>query len=218
MTLQTLHPTKFDHGIILTQTPPIEHGASTVPQLEKLLAPKGAELLLQGIRDRVFVNPQRNRYDSMASSDDSVLHSAPRITPDDRHIDWNSWTAEKILRTHSVIGPLWNSFECHAKRNASEQTRVIWPLGFRKVSNCPESIRSAVREAGHPIIVGLHSNTQSVYIKTCDGHMLQACEMKLGGDNRRHFLTAARRAEIIELPKALGEAPSDYKLFECVLR
>lgn len=219
VTLQSLHPTRFDHGIILTQTPPIKIRAATVPELERILAPRGSELLLQGIRDHVYLElseiPDRNK----AYAEDSEVLPAPKISPADRHIDWNTWTAEKILRRHRVIGPLWNNI-CRFDENGSKSTikRLIWDSGFRKLPKCPESIKSLVSEAGGLVAVGLHSENQSVYIKTCDGHMLQAYRVKMEGDIGREFLAAARRVEMIELPKVLDEVPCDYKLLDVVLR
>ena len=219
VTLQTLHPTRFDHGIILTQTSPVKIRAATVPELERILAPRGSELLLQGIRDRVFVDPPEIPDKSKADAEDNEVLPAPKISSVDRHIDWNTWTAEKILRRHRVIGPLWNHV-CRIDEDASKRIviRLIWDSGFRKLPKCPESIKSLVPEAGGLIAVGLHSDDQSVYIKTCDGHMLQAYKVKMGGDIGRNFLAAARRVEMIELPKALNEVSCDYKLFDCVLR
>ena len=33
---------------------------------------------------------------------------APKLSPDDRRVDWNAWTAQDILRRQRVLGPLWN--------------------------------------------------------------------------------------------------------------
>ena len=216
VTLQTLHPSKFDHGIILAQTPPFRHGTSNVPELERVLAPKGAELLVQGIKDGVFVNPPGEQDQSKASSEDDALLTAPKISRSDQHIDWNSWPAEKILRRHRVIGPLWNNLHPGGVPESNPK-RLIWESGFRKLSNCPESIKSLVSDAGLPIAVGLKSKINSVYIKTCDDQILQAYKLKVGGEPGRDFLSAARRAKMVELPETLAESPCDYKLFNCVL-
>ena len=216
VTLQTLHPTKFDHGIILAQTPPFRHGTDTVPALEKVVAPVGAGLLVQGIKDGVFVHPQGEQDQIKASSEDDALLTAPKLSRSDQHIDWKSWTAKEILRRHRVIGPLWNNFY-PGDIPESKPKRLIWESGFRKLSNCPESIRSLVSEAGRPIAIGLKSKIHGVYIKTCDGQMLQAFKLKVGGEPGRDFLSAARRANMVELPETLVEAPFDYKLFNCVL-
>lgn len=217
VSLQTLHPSEFDHGIILAQTTPLRHGAETVPDLEQCLAPKGAELLLQGIRDRIFMNNPRDLDHQKAAFDEGTLQLAPKISPADRRIDWQSWTAENILRRQRVIGPLWNHF-CRINGESPRQTRLIWSSGFRQDPAFPESIKSQVPSAGRPVVVGLHYPYQQVYVKTCDGHMLQIEDVKLEGERSRTTLKAAQRARLVELPRVLIESPHDFKLFDCTLR
>ena len=216
VSLQTLHPSKFDHGVILAQTAPSRHGAQTVQELEKILAPRGAELLVQGIKDRVFVNPPKEINERSAPDVEKAIHRAPKISPADRHIDWQMWTAEEILRKHRIIGPLWNYFS-RADARSSKQTRLIWPSGFRESPECPGHIKSLVPSAGHPIIVGLQSPTQNIYIRTCDGHMLQSDYVKIEGDITRSFVHAAQRTQMIGLPSGLEENSQGCKLFDCSL-
>lgn len=216
VSLQTLHPSKFDHGVILAQTAPFRHGAQTVQELEKILAPKGAKLLLQGIRDRVFVNPPKEINDRSAPEQEKAIRPAPKLSKDDRHIDWQSWTAEKIERKSRVIGPLWNYFS-RADGKSSKRTRVIWTNGFRESPACPEYIKSRVPSAGHPIIVGLQSFTQDIYIRTCDGRMLQSDWAKVEGDISRSFVHAAVRSGMIGLPSGWDGSSLHFKLFDCSL-
>ena len=217
VSLQTLHPSRFDHGVILTQTIPLRHEAQTVTDLEQYLAPKGAELLLQAIRDRIFVHSPRNLDHHKVASNEEMIRLAPKISQADRHIDWQSWTAEKILRRQRVIGPLW-SHCCRTNGESPQQTRLLWSCGFREDPTCSDSIKSLVPSAGRPVVVGLHFPYQQVYVKTCDGHMLQIEDAKLEGDRSRNFLKAAQRAKLIELPRVLIEASHDFKLFDCNLR
>ena len=215
VSLQTLHPSKFDHGVILAQTLPLRHGAQTVQELEKILAPKGATLLLQGIRDRLFVNPPKESNERSAS-DEKTIHRAPKLSTDDRHIDWQSWTAERIVRTHRIIGPLWNYFS-RVHGESSKQTRLIWPTGFRESPACPEHIKYLVLKAGHPIIVQLQPGIQNIYIKTCDGHMLQTDWAKAEGDKTRSFMHTAQRTGMIRLSSGWETSSLDIKRFDCSL-
>ncbi|KAL8797384.1 MAG: hypothetical protein Q9195_000539 [Heterodermia aff. obscurata] len=216
VSLQTLHPSKFDHGVILAQTTPFEHGAQTVQELEEILSPIGAQLLLQGIRDRAYVTPPKETTGRSAPDEEKAIHHAPKLSAADRHIDWQSWTAERIVRTHKVIGPLWNYFS-PADGKPSKQTRLIWSSGFRESPECPEYIKPLVPSAGHPIIVGLQSPTQDIYIRTCDGHVLQSDYVKVEGDITRSFVHAARRTRMIGLSSGLDESSQDFKLFDCSL-
>jgi methionyl-tRNA formyltransferase len=113
VTLQTLHPEKFDHGAILAQTPlpgfEIPNPSQcTYPELLRLVTPKAAEMLVQGIRDRVFLPGAISNTISISSKPyGNPIRHAPKITPMDRHIDWEKTTVDEILRRDRVLGRLW---------------------------------------------------------------------------------------------------------------
>ena len=116
VTLQTLHPEKLDHGRILRQTPasgiPIPHPDScTAQDLIDFLAPKAARLLIGGIHREVYRSRAR-KYplpNPEEEDNDPIRYPwAPKLSPDDRRVDWNAWTAQHILRRQRVLGPLWN--------------------------------------------------------------------------------------------------------------
>ncbi|KAL8759857.1 MAG: hypothetical protein Q9184_003510, partial [Pyrenodesmia sp. 2 TL-2023] len=202
VTLQTLHPTNFDRGTIVEQTPPpgIEHGTETVEELRNLLAPIGAQMLVQALMDGTFVLP--NQRISMINGNPSPTEPsyAHKIGPKDRHIDWTTWTASDILRRHKIIGPLWNITEAHVKDRMGQHEaakRIIWDHGFRLLEeDC--HIHPPI---GHPVVVGLHAPTQKVYIRTCDGNILVADKVKIEGQNTAEASLAARRTGLA--PQAL---------------
>jgi len=111
-----MHPTKFDHGLVLAQTlaPGIEIADDATPEsLLEVLGPMGAELLVKGIEDGLFVAPLRDvsggTETGTADSQLLQLAHAPKISPADREIDWASWTAEEILlRDRALGGRLWD--------------------------------------------------------------------------------------------------------------
>lgn len=115
VTLQTLHPKHFDQGVIMAQTP--GKGVevpflSTPDSLLHLLGPLGAQLLREGIETGLFVPPPDpiplNRSWQKPGLED--IQHAPKITPEDRHIDWSTWPHDKILRHDRVLGRLWDSY------------------------------------------------------------------------------------------------------------
>lgn len=113
VTLQTLHPEKFDHGAILAQTPlpgfEIPNPSQcTYPELLRLVTPKAAEMLVQGIRDRIFLPGATSNPTSISSEPyGHAIRHAPKITPKDRHIDWAKMSVDEILRRDRVLGRLW---------------------------------------------------------------------------------------------------------------
>ena len=207
ITLQTLHPKHFDRGIILAQTPypGFNHEAITVSELEALVTPKAAEILVQGIRDRIFVPPLQDVGWHQDDRQLTELRHAPKITPEDRHIDWNKWTAKEILRKQQVIGPLWN-FAQSSVAGRIRMQRIIWTSGF---STLPHNDQRNLRP-GHPSLKSFSSITQhshGMFVQTCDGYTLQVDEAKIEGGRSEKVSAAFRRAGMIEPSEELEVLP-----------
>lgn len=133
VSVQTLHPTKFDHGQILAQTPlpGIEAGEnSTVKGLEARLAPLGAELLVQTLRERLFVNPissiTHSVEDVRTALNVKKLAFAPKLTAKDREIDWGKDSNESIFLRSTALGDLHNSRHHDEASGIKEGKRIIF--------------------------------------------------------------------------------------------
>lgn len=222
VTLQTLHPTRFDEGKIISQTPHpgIKHGAKTVDELRNVLAPIGAQMLVQAIEDRSFFPPVEYRELHKTVHGVPEYKYASKITPKDRHIDWATWTANDILNRQRIIGPLWNISEALIKNSSGESReakRLIWDQGFRLLKDeC--HLFPAI---GHPIIVGLHGSTQNLYVRTCDGQILVANEVKVEGQTTAEVVHAAKRTGLVPLPmkpEELRQFHHDFVAFHSQLR
>ena len=212
ITLQTLHPRHFDRGIILAQTsyPGFDFEATNVGQLEALVTPRAAEMLVQGIKDRVFVTPLQHvgwhKHDQQLE-----LRYAPKITTEDRHINWDKWTSEMILRRHEVIGPLWNFAQSSIAGNSRTQ-RIIWTSGFNKLQRSNENFSSP----GHPVLKSADpttQNSQSMLIQSCDGYTLQADDAKIEGGRTERISIASRRAGMVENPEQPEASPKGSAWF-----
>ncbi|RDW61058.1 hypothetical protein BP6252_12441 [Coleophoma cylindrospora] len=106
VSLQTLDEKAFDRGIILATTGKliIEENSRYEDVLE-MLTPKAAELLREGIRKKVYVPPlEAVKAPDMPAEVKQM--SAPKITPEDRRIDWRK-SADVLARYHRVLGSLW---------------------------------------------------------------------------------------------------------------
>lgn len=109
-----MHPTKFDHGLVLAQTEipgvPIPDDATPHDLLETL-GPLGAEMLVREIEDAVFVPPLHHVRANLTTSAEEPPNPshAPKITPLDRQINWSTWTADEIVLKDRVLGRLWDS-------------------------------------------------------------------------------------------------------------
>ena len=109
ITLQTLDEHKFDHGLILAQTP--RPGIAippncTVEELTSLVTKPAAELLLDGLRRAVHVPPRIDLRGERGESE-AGLRYAPKVTKEDKRVDLEGWTADDAQRRLRVLGPLW---------------------------------------------------------------------------------------------------------------
>ncbi|KAH7084786.1 formyl transferase [Paraphoma chrysanthemicola] len=108
VSVQTLHPTTFDQGTILAQTPApgIEVTPdSTAHVLAERLAEVGAQMLVDVIKDNGFVPPHKD-VGWYASSGGPVDH-APKITKQNHYVDFSEKTMDAILAMQSALGELW---------------------------------------------------------------------------------------------------------------
>ncbi|PSK40590.1 methionyl-tRNA formyltransferase [Candidozyma pseudohaemuli] len=100
VSLQTLHPTKFDHGLILLQSQPVSiREDDNFISLSERLGEAGAELLTSAIEKGLYADPVKPLQLHFAPS------LAPKITPKMAQIDWNK-TARQIKRLSDALGPL----------------------------------------------------------------------------------------------------------------
>ncbi|MCJ1234713.1 Methionyl-tRNA formyltransferase [Varicellaria rhodocarpa] len=202
ISLQTLHPKQFDHGVVLAQTPlpgfdipsPNE---MTVQALLEMVAPKAAEMLIQGLKDRVYVPPLEQVIQSESKSE-ILTRTAKRIVSEDKHIDWTSWTSQQILTRHRVLGPLWNKAVSKPLVGAP-QKRIIWASGFRvspkRLENIPPGIAVTMVD---------HGDDYSIYIKTIDEQVLEAELGKIEGEQTGPAGLVARKAKLINNQIELG--------------
>ena len=223
VSLQTLHPEYFDHGAVLAQTPQpgIEiprPSEITVPELTKLLASKGADMLVQGVRDRLHVPPLQTIEQPLIDENAALIRPAPSIEPEDRRIDWKTWSCETILRKERVLGPLWNI----AATNPSTPNlkRIIWSLGFRKVSDYKESMSPGIpttntnmtkNESGTSVFLPAGTNDGCLYIGTMDGKILRAEVAKVEGQRTGPAVDAALKAGLIGNHSAETQFPKFWQ-------
>ncbi|KAM0420858.1 hypothetical protein ACHAPT_011388 [Fusarium lateritium] len=124
VSLQTLDHKAFDHGAVLAQIPrpgiPIPPGC-TVQELTSLLAPIGAQMLVQGLRDGVHIPPhQRVDWKAEDLKGAQLVH-APKVTKADGQVNWGEWTADEFARRVRVLGSVWT----HAVNKKGHVKRLI---------------------------------------------------------------------------------------------
>lgn len=101
VTLQTLHPTKFDHGDIILQSGAVPIAPSdTYPQLVDKLGTIGGQLLVEAIDEQLYTSKQ-------FVSPIYPFSLAPKIKPSQRLVDWPTMTTNQIKRLQDALGPIY---------------------------------------------------------------------------------------------------------------
>lgn len=211
VSLQTMHPTKFDHGVVLAQSEevPIRYTSRHYEgpqQLQKKLRTLGAGLLRKGIEEAIFVPPLQDARAGMP--DPLQIDPAPKITPQDRQIDWKTWTADEIQFRDIVLGQLWDTQtfpRCFEPQAAPAKPKRITFIGpWSKI----ESEQHA-GSMGEPQLIrsGFH-NGLSLGIKTVDGCVVAPRSATIEGRSRGTGVQALTE-QIRQRIKATGKAAKD---------
>lgn len=194
MTVQTLHTKHFDQGTILAQTPypGFEHGCKTVSELLALMSTKGAEMLVHCINNHLYLQSAESFIRRQEDRITGTARAAPKITSQDKYIDWDTWTGEVIVRRHLAIGPLWSFV-----KTARNTRRLIWTSGFSVSEEVAVGIDLPV---GQLVVLGNDSfvDEQVAYIRTCDDQVLKVNTVKIEGGVELPPLQAAKKADMVD--------------------
>lgn len=105
VSVQTLHPTRFDEGVVLAQTPEpgtkIEDG-ETALQLNERLGDVGAGMLLDVLREGRFIEPLEP-----AGWYNGVTDYAPKITKQDAFVDFDAMSVPQVRAANRALGDVW---------------------------------------------------------------------------------------------------------------
>ena len=207
VTIQTLHPERFDRGSILLQTPfpGIEHKCRDVEQLSEKLALEGANMLVACIQNHLYLYgsklpvPEQDQG-SRVHSKASVARYAWKITTADRFIDWTRLSGDDILRRHRVIGPLWSATKC-IERNQNER-RIVWSAGFEVAEPF-----NTILPVGQPMVIGSRTSSRATYVRTCDDQVLKISQIKIEGGKQDEPLRAAVQARMHDPNAVTADGP-----------
>ncbi|KAH5651498.1 hypothetical protein HBI23_168020 [Parastagonospora nodorum] len=105
VSIQTLHPTRFDHGTVLAQTPAPGIAISrdaTAAGLGEELAAVGARMLVDVLRERMYLAPHRD----VGWYAGSIAH-APKTTKQDRKVCFAEKSLYEIMAVQRALGDPW---------------------------------------------------------------------------------------------------------------
>lgn len=185
-TLQTLDENKFDHGVILAQTPrPGIRIAenTTLARINRRMAMECADLLINGLKSGVHVPPYTDAgwMAKEMEAEGRALQHAPKMSKADFQIDWVSWTATDWRRRLQVSQSVWTHIgvpqqESNKKGAQKQQRRRVIFHDAVEVSEAEVTGRRATMEGvqlrpdgkeedgRYRKVVSLDEQTESLYI------------------------------------------------------
>ncbi|CAK7232705.1 Methionyl-tRNA formyltransferase [Sporothrix bragantina] len=167
VTIQTLDETTFDGGRRLLQGPYDEANAEvglplpprcTSAELHQLLAPLGANLLVEVIRRGLYL-PEHADIDvsgPLSSISPQEPAPAPKLTKADQQVLWQTETAVDIDRRARALGELWTQMELLPTKKERKAESVIGGPAKKKraildkvdLVACPDSLCAVLEARG----------------------------------------------------------------------
>lgn len=160
VTVQTLHPTKFDRGDILLQSeeiPILEE--EDYCSLEAKLGQKGSDLLVKVIEQELFNKhlPIQSKYDYSLAS---------KVSPKHREINWSNMTSRGIKRLEDALGPL-HTYKYVDITKKKKKIKELQKVIIRNIE--PLTINSYPLSKNGEFLHDIKSN--KLIIKTVDGYI-----------------------------------------------
>lgn len=194
VTIQSLHPTKFDEGVILDQTPapgiPVNHRWGG---LTDTLASFGANMLVNVIRNRKYIPPYTplppRRFDEIAL--------APKIAKEHTQIDFNALSLPEILRRRNALSKL----HVFARRSSGSIVRIVMSDMHEFSEKDPDILAICKwQPIGQPFAIETEDNivgNGAILVNTIDGRTLCVPTMTVEGQANQASYVAARRAALL---------------------
>jgi methionyl-tRNA formyltransferase len=233
MSLQTLHPTSFDEGIILDQTP---WPGIVVPDkcdyqtLLEIMQPLGAEMLVKAIRKRLYLPPLHavgwvGKFDNAKT----MYKHAPKIETAHKLLCFERMDSSHILRMSQAFESTWAFAAAAPQRSKIKRQRIIFqgPLSILSTPSTIFEDNMSVPEVppGLPywrtdaMNDAKEHTTLPLFVNTIDGKTISADYLKIEGGVKmpaqraalKHRLTRQQRdlnsKSVITFHEALTSAP-----------
>ena len=225
ISLQTLHPSRFDEGQILDQTPKpgleIPNPDSiTYKELETHLATVGAKMLVDAVRNRLYIPPYRTIQLDDQTSKVELIH-APKISKEFHTVDFQTMTVTDILRRQRAVTR--SHFYARSVHQPDETRHVMLSPDVRPVNDAdiPDDVQAAansiavgtpyaiipldesIGEASRPLIVNAKTNN------TNEGRKLVIPEILVPSMRYGPAARMAARANLFSEPEIVGH----FKLY-----
>jgi methionyl-tRNA formyltransferase len=149
-------------------------------------------MLIQGLRDGVYVTPRQNKgWRAEELSEEQLVH-APKVTKADGHIEWTKWTADEIVRRVRVLGSVWT----HAVNKKGDTKRLIFQdveiISSKDIRNDGAKVRLIEGTEGIFETRVWDQGDGSCAIRTLDDSMIHVKKIKEEGKSERNAMVGLR--------------------------
>lgn len=182
----------MDNGAIVAQTrePGIEipsEARQSFSSLADYIAPLGADLLIDTLEQGLF----QSSASDLTLQAVSKLHGreprhARKLILEDRHIDWNTWSANKIVRFQKLFSSLWNTMQ-----TPTGIKKLVWTGSF-------EITDPALGDPTFPPGMAYVLKDDSVLVNTADNAVLQVYDCTIARDRSRNIHHVAQKLGILK--------------------
>lgn len=162
VTIQTLHPTEFDKGAILSRDKYEIRHDETFESLTKVLAEKGGKLLADILVKRSY-DPKSPTYSVLKPV--LPFSYAKKVKNSDRLINWQQMNTFDIIRRFNTLGSLYSYKPYHPRKNKHQtllKRVVLEDITESKVQQLPELLPAGSYDVDS-------ENQQFLLIKTLNG-------------------------------------------------
>lgn len=165
VTLQTLHPTKFDKGDILLQIKDVPVSANeSLENLRDKLGALGGNLLIQLLREKLYLD-----YKKHVIKDTGEQYSyASKITPEMKQIQFSSQNADSLVKRESVLGNLHTYKMIYNKKKKQNEMRRIILNDIEKESDDSDF---GLKNLGEFKLIDQDENDIRLVVKVKDGYI-----------------------------------------------
>jgi methionyl-tRNA formyltransferase len=146
VSLQTLHPSRFDEGLVLDQTPPPGLGIPnpdtiTSKELEGHLASIGAKMLVDAIRTGLYIPPYNPVQPDRHLSKGNLIH-APKLTKEFCAVDFTHLTTTEIFRRNRACGPLYVFASSNSEPNQTRRINLDTAMRSLDEGDIPDEVQA----------------------------------------------------------------------------
>ena len=203
VTLQTLHPTKFDAGVIIDQTPApglvIDHhtqssdGSNGLQRLRLLSGRMAAEMLVKAIRTRSFARSDNGLHSLSANT--YTASYAPKIDRKLSCVDFQEMGYMKITRMLQSVPPLWVEAQ---KIDGTSISPVMISMQPAKPTEKARDIAPGLPYAVPDQGTADSGSKPCLYVKTKDSGLFRIDELKIPGGTWQPALQVAKSSGLIQ--------------------